>query len=517
MEQAILVIDIGMTNKKVAVYDENLVQLDAVYKEFLPVMIRDPVTGKLLPSHDISGMEAWFTTKIRMFAQLYPVSSISVTTHGATFVCIDSGGTVCAPCIFYTYEPGEDFQQEFYRICGTPEELQAETFTPRFSAMINLAKGIFFLKKHFAREFARTDTILTFPQYWTFLLTGKKAYEPTYLSCHTYLWKQNEHQWSSVADSLEIHSLMPVQYVSTCSVLGKILPDSAERLGLDSSVVVTSGIHDSNASLLPYLADRHGEKDFILNSTGTWCVCMHPVQDSTQKTDAVYAPDDIGKVVFFNRSAFDTPVKTAIFLGGMEIDTYVRLYQAVCGTSAFPASDMQSVSQVLSERRFFILPEVVPGSGQFPGSRPGIYEDGRFFPLADIGADGATPSVLHDEKLLFAALDISMVIQTETAVYRAGMSGKTAVYTEGGFRRNKLYNELLASVLPHIGVFLTNMKEATATGCAMSALIALSGKSYSEFGQFVKIEHTPVYGSAVSGYEAYKSMWLALAGAGSTI
>ena len=34
MEYAVAVIDIGMTNKKVAVYDENLHQLDAVYKTF---------------------------------------------------------------------------------------------------------------------------------------------------------------------------------------------------------------------------------------------------------------------------------------------------------------------------------------------------------------------------------------------------------------------------------------------------------------------------------------------------
>ena len=91
------------------------------------------------------------------------------------------------------------------------------------------------------------------------------------------------------------------------------------------------------------------------------------------------------------------------------------------------------------------------------------------------------------------------------------------VYTEGGFRKNKLYNELLASVLPHNNVSLTNMKEATAAGCAMSALMALSGKTGMELGKFVNIEHTPVQGVNVTGYEAYKSMWLKLVRAGSTI
>ena len=41
MEVGIIVIDIGMTNKKIAVYDENLVQRDVAYKNFPPVFVKD--------------------------------------------------------------------------------------------------------------------------------------------------------------------------------------------------------------------------------------------------------------------------------------------------------------------------------------------------------------------------------------------------------------------------------------------------------------------------------------------
>ena len=46
MEQAVIVIDIGMTNKKIAVYDETLVQREAVYKEFAPIVVQGP-TGDI--------------------------------------------------------------------------------------------------------------------------------------------------------------------------------------------------------------------------------------------------------------------------------------------------------------------------------------------------------------------------------------------------------------------------------------------------------------------------------------
>ena len=506
MKQAIIVIDIGMTNKKIAVYDEHLVQRESVYKEFSPIMIKGP-SGDI-PTHDIDGMKKWFIENIRLFAKEYPVRAISVTAHGATFVCVDERGSVCAPCIFYTYEPGEDFHREFYEKCGSPESLQATTYTPQFPALLNYAKGILFLQKYFADRFARTTVILGFPQYWSFWLTGKKAYEPTYLACHSYLWNQNEHTWSTVVDSLGIRSRMPETYIPTCNSLGCISAQTAKELGLDESVIVTAGIHDSNASLLPYIA-RGSDKDFILNSTGTWCVCMHP--DVSENAKSFYNPDDIGKTVFFNRSALDTPVKTAIFVGGMEVDTYVRLYQKINKTDAFPVSDMQTVQKILSEKRIFLVPGVLPESGVFPLSAAGIYEDGIFYPLNEMLSGKSVPKVFFNEKLFFALLDISIAIQTETSVGCVGFSDTTSLYTEGGFRKNRLYNELFSSIFPSNSVALTTMKEATATGCAMSALMALTGKSCTELGDFIKIEHVPIKKTEINDYEAYKAAWLTAA------
>ena len=361
METGILVIDIGMTNKKVAVYDEQLNQQDVAYKNFPPVLLKDPITGKELPTHDLSGMEAWFKEQIRIFAAKYPIKAISVTTHGATFVCVDKNGAVSAPCVFYTYEPGAEFQKAFYAQCGNPADLQRETYTPQFESMINLAKGIFFVQQHFPAEYAATETILNFPQHWSFLLTGKKCYEQTFLACHTYLWRQNEHAWSSVVDKLGIKDKMPALYTGTCEAVGTVQKELAAELGLSPDVVVASGVHDSNASLLPYLADS-ASGDFILNSTGTWCVLMHP---DTKQQQAVYKDEDIGKVVFFNRSALDQPVKTAIFLGGMEVDNYVQLFKRENAVDRFPDSDVETVQRLLTEQRIFLLPELVAGSGQF--------------------------------------------------------------------------------------------------------------------------------------------------------
>ena len=504
MKYAIAVIDIGMTNKKVAIYDENLSQQEAFYKNFAPLKATSSLTGEELDLHDLAGMEEWFIEQIAAAAKKYPIKAISITTHGATAVCVDKSGNVCAPCVFYTHEPGEAFQDEFYSLFGDKNELQKTTATPPLSAMINLAKGIFFLKKHFAPQFEQTATILNLPQYFGYRFTGVAGVEPTFMGCHTYLLDPYTQKWSAVAEKLGIADKLPANYRDSCEKLGNLSPAVAEKLGLSTDVIVTMGLHDSNASLLPYLA-KNDAGDFILNSTGTWCVCMHPQEKIS------FTEDDIGKIVFYNQSAFRKPVKTSIFLGGMEVDTYVKLYKKINNTDDFPSSDENAVNEILAANDTFILPEVVAGSGQFPASKAGVWERGTFYPLADIQSLKAIPEIMRDKKRFFAVLDLSLAIQTETALRRAGLGEDTKVFTEGGFRKNALYNAIIASVLGGNEVFLTSMKEATAFGAAMSAAMVLEGKSHTALASAITIEYNKVSPFAIKGYEDYKNKFIALA------
>ena len=131
MEYAIAVIDIGMTNKKVAVYDDSLHQVAAEYRNFPPRMVDG------LPTHDLEAMETWFLEQLAQLAQRYPIRAIAVSTHGATFTCVGDDGKPSVPCVYYTYEPGDEFHNRFYANFGTPEDLQRVTGTPYFKAMIN--------------------------------------------------------------------------------------------------------------------------------------------------------------------------------------------------------------------------------------------------------------------------------------------------------------------------------------------------------------------------------------------
>ena len=501
-KKAVAVIDIGMTNKKVVVFDGNLRVLESASRNFGPVLVEG------LETHDLSGIEEWLLDRLAELAGRHRIGAIAVTTHGATLVCVDGEGRPCAPCVYYTHEPGPEFHERFYRLAGTREELQALTGTPAFSAMINPAKGVLFLRERFPESLARTRWLLSYPQYWGLRLTGVFGAEVTYAGCHTYLWDWEKERYSRVAEALGIADRLPSPLRKSWEILGRITPNVAARTGLESDAVVTMGIHDSNASLLPHLAKRGG-RDFVLNSTGTWCVLMHPQERYG------FAADELGKVVFFNRSALMKPVKTAIFTGGLEYETWSRLIARVSGTAEPPDPGPGAYPRLMSGASVFILPEVVPGSGQFPGSRARAVEGGREFGLPDIESGRAVPSFLRDPAAAMAALNTSLAVQTLVALGRTGLSEGTEVYTEGGFRRNADYNALLASALRPGSTFLTDMAEATSFGAAMTAVAALEGTDLSPLADRFELEYKPVAPMAgIGDFASYRSAWLRLAEGG---
>ena len=290
--------------------------------------------------------------------------------------------------------------------------------------------------------------MLNYPQYWGYRLTGRRGAEGTYTGCHSYLWDWKGARYSSVAEKLGISGMMPFPLRDSWDVLGTITDRIAGRTGLARDVVVTMGIHDSNASLLPHLAKAEG-KDFILNSTGTWCVLMHP-QESFG-----FARDELGKVVFFNRSAYNKPVKTAIFLGGMEYEAWAKAIASSAGLASddvLPVPTEEDYRAVVGARSDFILPEYVPGSGQFPGSVSRAVEGDSDFALADIEAGRVVPGFMKDARRALAGLNLSLAIQTIVALDRAGLKNDTVVFTEGGFRKNAGYNAILASALARLGL-----------------------------------------------------------------
>lgn len=490
MDYCIAVFDVGKTNKKLLIFDSQLRLLESTYASF-PAIRRGDVEFD-----DVQGIDAWLFEQLAAHARRHPIRVIAVCTHGATFAAVDAEGRALPGVISYTTDPGEEFNEEFYRVFGSSERLQRVTATPRFSLLLNVGKGIYFLKKRFPEDFARARHFLNYPQYFGHRLTGRVGAEATFVGCHTYLWDFGAGQWSSVARDLGIIDRLPPTVERSWDILGTVTADVSRRTGLDPSTIVTMGIHDSNASLLPYLIKARG--NFVLNSTGTWCVIMKP------SSAARFDDEDIGKVVFYNLDAFSRPVKTAIFCGGMEFDAYLALFKKIAGSEGSSDFDPALYGRILRERRLFILPEMFPGTGQFTGSRARIVEDGAVIPFEAVQRGEVVPRFFRDPAVARPVLIISLALQTEVALRRAGMRAGETLYVEGGFRRNESYNALLAAMAAGSRVSLTSMKEATAFGTAITGKVAKEGLEPAQVAELFDIEHSPVAPRDLPGLAGYR-------------
>jgi len=429
-EKLLAVFDVGKTNKKFTVYNSRLV---AIYSE--TVRIGEIEIGGIT-CDDADSLTAWVKAKLAEWSG--KLSAVAVTTHGATLALLDAEGQLAMPIISYNHEVGEGIKQAFFEEFGSPEELYKRTGTPPLGQLLNAGIQLFWIRKEFPERYARVKRILFLPQYVTYSFSRLEAAELTSLGCHTYLWDLAEGGWSNVAEGLDVPPRSPG------------IKSVWERLGEADGVVVTPGIHDSNAALLPYLVRERG--DFALASTGTWCVLMYPGAPFTPSKEDIY------RDVLYYVDAYGRPVKAARFKCGFEFEHYANLLKSTFGGNPLAVRlDRRLAVEVLKAGEAFFIPTLTPGTGQFPRSK------------------GRVVGCLTDLVRAYYYLNLSLAVQTWYALKLLTGGRKVRVYVQGGFAKNDVYLAFLATLARWAEVVKGEYPEATSLGAALTALAALEG------------------------------------------
>ncbi|HQH66849.1 MAG TPA: FGGY family carbohydrate kinase [Candidatus Hydrogenedentes bacterium] len=484
--RAVAVLDVGKTNKKIRLYDRRFQPL-AEERTGFDARMKDGL--EIEPTEELL---AWFKKAMAGLGKTYDIRAIVVCAHGATLAMLDANGTLAYPVISYTSEKGAEIEQEFYDTFGAPEELHYDTCTPNVG-FANCGKALFYVFKRMPELWDKVDTVLFYNSYLGYELTGNYSMEPTYLGNHNYLWNFFDGTWSQVAIRMGAHTRFPDKMGNPWDSLGTVKPELAKACNLPEDCLVTLGIHDSNANFLPYLAK--GYEKFILNSTGTWCVLM------SQAPTPILTETEVKSKVFYNLDAFNRPLKTVIFPGGMEYEKFGAL------TSVKDESSVDGVRKVIAERRSFVVPGVMPAASAFPGVDAKVVAGGEVRLYEELEAAGGEPySYLGQE--YYAALNVSLALATRQLLERCGGEKGTAVFIEGGFANNKRYCELLAALCPDYTIALTNQAEGTAFGAALTAWMLADGLDLTSIGKEFEIETTPItppdFGDLRGYWQAFK-------------
>ena len=444
----IAVFDLGKTNQKVLLVDAK--DLREISNRQTPNSVRQG----LYPHFDTAAQWQFLCACLTDFERLYGVDGVAITTHGASAGLV-TGDALALPVLDYEFT----LPQSAVVAYNALRPAFSETLSPRLPVGLNLGAQLHYLLTTFPTEFSRTEHILTYPQYWCFRLTGQARSEVTSLGCHTDLWQPEKGDFSSLVGRMLPVNLFPV--LAQAGDVFALSPTAAQATGVRPGIPVTCGIHDSNASLVPWL---HSDVPLSVVSSGTWTIVMSlgmPLRVMDPARDLLANVDALGR-----------PTPTARFMGGRD---HALLTQGCEGSIS-----LTDIADVIS-KGILIMPGRVPGVGPFPHARGGWR--------------GAAP-VGTVEKLASATLYLALMTQTCLELIGIGQR----IILEGPLARNLPFAQCL-SALTKVAVHLSEDATGTATGAAMLL---------TQTHQDQKLT-APVMPAALDGLAAYAKTWRAYA------
>ncbi|HLT72159.1 MAG TPA: FGGY family carbohydrate kinase [Cyclobacteriaceae bacterium] len=291
------VFDVGKTNKKFFLFDENLKEIRHEY--FRLSLIKD---DEDYPCDDLNSIVDWLTNTVDGLLNNpdYQLNTVNFSTYGATLVHLNDQGKPVTPLYNYLKPFSKELAERFTGAYGPDNAL---TTASPFLGMLNSGLQLYWLKHARPELYKGIKHTLHFPQYLSYVLTGKMVSEPTSIGCHTKLWdfeKKSYHNWV-IAEGFK--DLFPEVVPTTTSF-------EVTRNGKTFRVGV--GIHDSSSALASYLMKT--SEPFLLVSTGTWSISMNPF------TRESLTPDELERDCLNYLTIHGEPVKSSRLFLGHELD-----------------------------------------------------------------------------------------------------------------------------------------------------------------------------------------------------
>ncbi|MDA9520530.1 sugar kinase [Bradyrhizobium sp. CCBAU 11434] len=447
MSQTVAVLDIGKTNVKLALFDEGRL----LWEKSAPNRV---LPGPPYPHEDVESAWSFFLDALREAARTHRIGTIVPTAHGAAGALIGESN-LAAPVMDYEFTGIDEIEPDYAKL----RPPFSQSLSPKLPAGLNLGRQLAYQKWRCPDLFAKAKHFVGYPQYWTWRLSGIAVSEVTTLGAHGDLWLPRQGQVSSLVGALDVGHLLPPMR-RAFDPLGPIQPDIAAAAGLAPETPVFCGIHDSNASLLPYLVSR--QAPFTVLSTGTWVILMS-VGLSLDQLDP--RDDTLANVDVLGR-----PIACGRFMGGRE-------YAVIAGGGGNP--DIDAIERVIASGTI-ALP-CFSGQGGPYATTEGVVRG----------------EVAARDRAALATLYCALV--SDLMLTRMGATIGDLI-VEGTFARNRPFCQTLGALRPTQRVFGAEDAAGTARGAAMLAQWPPS---------YLIAEPSPIAPISISGLDSYRKAWTA--------
>lgn len=423
----IVVLDVGKTLAKVTLWSRDGRLLDRRTRPNASVSVGG--TARL----DAEGIAAWLEGALKSLSRIGEIAGIIPVGHGAAACIVDDDG-LCIEPLDYEAELPPDLRARYLAL----RDPFALTGSPVLPAGLNLGAQLFWLDA-MEPEAARRGRIVTWAQYWAWLLSGIMATEISSLGTHTDLWIPVENKPSPLAVSQGwAERLAPLRKAS--DVLGPVTKEWRTRCDLPASCLVYCGVHDSNAAL--YGARMHADvsgREFTALSTGTWFVAMRSARGPV---DLAALPERRDCLV--NIDIFGAPVPSARFMGGREIELIETPQGEPIDAAAHGETLLQRAAYAV-ETGLFALPSFQKGVGPFPD------RSGHWL--------GTRPKDPFDRR---AVGSLYLALMADASLDLIGSAKRLIV--EGRFAADPVFTRALAALRPAQTVYLSQMQDTVPLG-----------------------------------------------------
>jgi len=436
-QEVIAIFDIGKTNKKLLLFDTGLNLLSETEEKFPAIRDEDG-----FECDNIDLIEKWIreSSGRLVTSDEYLLKGVNFATYGASLVYLDGQGRRLTPLYNYLKPLDENIPADLYSGYGGRDEFCRKTASPALG-MLNSGLQALWLKKTRPDIFERVRTILHFPQYLSYILSGELCSEHTSIGCHTAIWdfdRRSYHQWV-IDEKMPFPVPVPVTTLFNSTIRGKAL-------------LTGTGLHDSSASLAPYFTGSKG--NFILLSTGTWCIAMNPFNNE------VLTQDQLSADCLCYMSINGDPVKSSrVFLGQMHdsaiqnMSFYFKIHEKSFRLVKPESRLMKKLVEKFRDEKVFI--ERHEGTGR-------LKEDPDLF-VFDNFIEGYHQLMVELSDL--AVESIGLIIPDDDSIEN--------IFITGGFSKNLLFRKLIASSFPDKNVWISELSNATALGAASVMLTAM--------------------------------------------
>ncbi len=189
--------------------------------------------------------------------------SVGVDTWGVDFVLLDKEGNRLGQAVGYRDSRTEGMDEEVYKIISE-DDLYARTGIQK--QMYNTIYQLMAVKKQHPEYLEQADTLLFMPDYFHYLLSGKKAVEYTIATTGQLVSPVTKDWDYELFDMLGYPKNIFPEIKMAGSVLGNLAKEVEEEVGFTCQVVIPAS-HDTGSAVM---AVPSMGKETVYISSGTW-------------------------------------------------------------------------------------------------------------------------------------------------------------------------------------------------------------------------------------------------------